>query len=167
MYLLIPILFIVTITLYLYLKRKIKGHDFRLVNLLRPYIQALLLLSIELAIPCVLYLLYYIFSFFIDESILSSIVPGLAIGFMIIPFLCIPIKVNHQSPSSNDSFAIYLRSFRSDSIFTLPDVKSISSLIGNIYPIYEIGNPYESLQFFRRHITIYKTDEEWQDSVTE
>lgn len=62
MYLLVPILFIVTISLYIYLKRKIKGHDFRLVNRIRPYVQFLLLMSIELAIPCVLYIAYCILS---------------------------------------------------------------------------------------------------------
>jgi len=167
MYLLVPILFIVTISLYIYLKRKIKGHDFRLVNRIRPYVQFLLLMSIELAIPCVLYIAYCILSNFVDEATLIGIIPSIAIAFMIFAFICIPIKVNHNTPSSNNSFAIYLRSFRSDSINTVPNVNSISSLINNLYPIYEIGNPHEVLTIFRRHITIYKTDEDWQDSVTE
>lgn len=167
MYLLVPILFIVTISLYIYLKRKIKGHDFRLVNRIRPYVQFLLLMSIELAIPCVLYIAYCILSNFVNEATLFGIIPSIAIAFMILAFICIPIKVNHNTPSSNNSFAIYLRSFRSDSINTGPNVKSISSLINNLYPIYEIGNPHEVLTIFRKHITIYKTDEDWQESVTE
>lgn len=167
MYLLVPILFIVTISFYIYLKRKIKGHDFRLVNRIRPYVQFLLLISIELAIPCVLYIVYCILNNFVDEASLIGIIPSIAITFMILAFICIPIKVNHNTPSPNNSFAIYLRSFRSDSINTIPNVKSISSLINNLYPIYEIGNPHEVLTIFSRHITIYKTDEDWQDSVTE
>lgn len=167
MYLLVPILFIVTISLYFYLERKIKGHDFRIVNRIRPYVQFLLLMSIELAIPCVLYIAYCILSNFVDEATLIGIIPSIAIAFMIIALICIPIKVNHNTPSPNNSFAIYLRSFRSDSINTVPNVKSISSLINNLYPIYEIGNPHEALTVFRRHITIYKTDEDWQESVTE
>lgn len=167
MYLLVPILFIVTRSLYIYLKRKIKGHDFRLVNRIRPYVQFLLLMSIELAIPCVLYIAYCILSNFVNEATLFGIIPSIAIAFMILAFICIPIKVNHNTPSLNNSFAIYLRPFRSDSINTVPNVNSISSLINNLYPIYEIGNPHEVLTIFRRHITIYKTDEDWQDSVTE
>ena len=167
MYLLVPILFIITISLYIYLKRKIKGHDFRIVNRIRPYVQFLLLMSIELAIPCVLYIVYCILNNFVDEAALIGIIPSIAIAFMILAFICIPIKVNHNTPSSNNSFAIYLRSFRSDSINTVPNVNSISSLINNLYPIYEIGNPHEVLAIFRRHITIYKTDEDWQESVTE
>ena len=167
MYLLVPILFIVTISLYFYLERKIKGHDFRLVNRIRPYIQFLLLVSIEIAIPCVAYIVYCILVNFIDEVTLIGLVPSIAITLMIIALICIPIKVNHNTLSPNNSFAIYLRSFRSDSINTIPNVKSISSLINNLYPIYEIGNPHEVLTIFRRHITIYKTDEDWQDSVTE
>lgn len=167
MYLLVPILFIVTISLYFYLERKIKGHDFRLVNRIRPYIQFLLLVSIEIAIPCVAYIVYCILVNFIDEVTLIGIVPSIAITLMIIALICIPIKVNHNTPSLNNFFAIYLRSFRSDSINTIPNVKSISSLINNLYPIYEIGNPHEVLTIFRKHITIYKTDEDWQESVTE
>ena len=167
MYLLVPILFIVTISLYFYLKRKIKGHDFRLVNKIRPYIQLLLLVSIEIAIPCVSYIVYCILVNFIDEATLIGTVPSIAIPLMVIALICIPIKVNHNTPSPKNSFAIYLRSFRSDSINTVPNVTSISSLINNLYPIYEIGNPHEVLTIFRRHITIYKTDEDWQDSVTE
>ena len=167
MYLLVPILFIVTISLYFWLKRKIKGHDFRLVNRIRPYIQFLLLVSIEIAIPCVSYIVYYILVNFVNEATLIGTVPSIAITLMVIALICIPIKVNHNTPSPNNSFAIYLRSFRSDSINTIPNVKSISSLINNLYPIYEIGNPHEVLTIFRKHITIYKTDEDWQESVTE
>ena len=167
MYLLVPILFIVTISLYFYLERKIKGHDFRLVNRIRPYIQFLLLVSIEIAIPCVAYIVYCILVNFIDEVTLIGIVSSIAITLMINALICIPIKVNHNTPSLNNFFAIYLRSFRSDSINTIPNVKSISSLINNLYPIYEIGNPHEVLTIFRKHITIYKTDEDWQESVTE
>ena len=167
MYLLVPILFIVTISLYFYLERKIKGHDFSLVNKIRPYIQFLLLVSIEIAIPCVAYIVYCILVNFIDEVTLIGLVPSIAITLMIIALICIPIKVNHNTPSPNNSFAIYLRSFRSDSINTIPNVKSISSLINNLYPIYEIGNPHEVLTIFRKHITMYKTDEDWQESVTE
>lgn len=167
MYLLVPILFIATISLYFYLERKIKGHDFRLVNRIRPYIQFLLLVSIEIAIPCVAYIVYCILVNFIDEVTLIGIVPSIAITLMIFALIRIPIKVNHNTPSPNNSFAIYLRSFRSDSINTIPNVKSISSLINNLYPIYEIGNPHEVLTIFRKHITIYKTDEDWQESVTE
>lgn len=167
MYLLVPILFIVTISLYFYLERKIKGHDFRIVNRIRPYVQFLLLVSIEIAIPCVAYIVYCILVNFIDEVTLIGIVASIAITLMIIALICIPIKVNHNTPSPNNSFAIYLRSFRSDSINTIPNAKSISSLINNLYPIYEIGNPHEVLAIFRRHITIYKTDEDWQESVRE
>lgn len=167
MYLLVPILFIVTISLYFYLKRKIKGHDFRLVNKIRPYIQFLLLVSIEIAIPCVSYIVYCILVNFIDEATLIGTIPSIAITLMVIALIYIPIKVNHNTPSPNNSFAIYLRSFRSDSINTIPNVKSISSLINNLFPIYEIGNPHEVLTILRKHITIYKTDEDWQESVTE
>lgn len=167
MYLLVPILFIVTISLYFLLKRKIKGHDFRLVNKIRPYMHFLLLVSFEIAIPCVSYIAYCILVNFIDEAILIVTVPSIAIALMVIAPIYIPIKVNHNTPSPNNSFAIYLRSFRSDSINTIPNVKSISSLINNLYPIYEIGNPHEVLTIFRAHITIYKTDEDWQESVTE
>lgn len=167
MYLLVPILFIVTISLYFYLKRKIKGHDFRLVNKIRPYMHFLLLVSFEIAIPCVSYIAYCILVNFIDEAILIVTVPSVAIALMVITPIYIPIKVNHNTPSPNNSFAIYLRSFRSDSINTIPNVKSISSLINNLYPIYEIGNPHEVLTILRKHITIYKTDEDWQESVTE
>lgn len=166
MYLLVPILFIVTISLYFYLKRKIIGHDFRLVNKIRPYIQFLLLVSIEIAIPCVSYIVYCILVNFIDEATLIGTVPSIAITLMIIALICIPIKVNHNTPSPKNSFAIYLRSFRSDSINTIPNVKSISSLVNTIYPIYEIGNPHEVLTVIRK-LTIYRTDDDWQESVTE
>lgn len=136
MYLLVPILFIVTISLYFYLERKIKGHDFRLVNKIRPYIQFLLLVSIEIEIPCVSYIVYCILVNFIDEAILIGTVPGIAITLMVIALICIPIKVNHTTPSPKNSFAIYLRSFRSDSINTVPNVTSISSLVNNLYPIH-------------------------------
>lgn len=82
MYLLVPILFIVTISLYFYLERKIKGHDFRLVNRIRPYIQFLLLVSIEIAIPCVAYIVHCILVNFIDEVTLIGIVPSIAITLM-------------------------------------------------------------------------------------
>ena len=167
MYLLVPILFIVTISLYFYLKRKIKGHDFKLVNKIRPYIQFLLLVTIELAIPCASYIVYCILVNFVDEATLIGTVLSIAITLMVIALICIPIKVNHNTPSPKNSFAIYLRSFCSDSINTVPNVTSISSLINNLYPIYEIGNPHEVLTIFRKHITIYKTDEDWQESVTE
>ena len=108
MYLLVPILFIVAISLYFYLKRKIKGHDFRLVNKIRPYIQFLLLVSIELAIPCASYLVYCILVNFVDEATLIGTVPSIAITLMVIALICIPIKVNHNTPSPKNSFAIYL-----------------------------------------------------------
>ena len=166
MYLLVPILFIVTISFYIYLKRKIKGHDFRLVNRIRPYVQFLLLVSIEIAIPSVAYIVCCILVNFIDEVTLIGIVPSIAITLMIIALICIPIKVNHNTPSPNNSFAIYLRSFRSDSINTIPNVKSIFSLVNSLYSIYEIGNPHEVLTVFRK-LTIYRTDDDWQESVTE
>ena len=111
MYLSVPILFIVTIFLYFYLKRKIKGHDFRLVNKIRPYIQFLLLVSIEIAIPCVSYIVYCILVYFIDEATLIGTVPSIAITFMVIALICIPIKVNHNTPSPNNLFTFLSKRF--------------------------------------------------------
>lgn len=128
--------------------------------------QLLLLLSIELALPCISYVLYIIINLFIDNgNVLSSIIIVTAV-LMIIPLVYIPIRVNNSMPREN-AYAIYLRSFRNDSIYGNYFEHLLRSLIQCLYPIYEIGNPNETVKLFKKNVTIYRTDDDWQETVDE
>lgn len=156
----------ITISLYYFIREKIKGHDFRLVNKVRPYMQLLLLLSIELALPCLAYVFYMIINQFTDNGNVLSLIPGFTMGVMIVVIVTMPLKVNNSTSHEND-YAIYLRSFRSDSIYGNYFENLLRTLIRCFYPIYEIGNPNEAIKLFKKNITIYRTDDDWQETIND
>lgn len=155
----------ISASLYFFIREKIKGHDFRLVNKIRPYMQLLLLISIELVILSVAYAIGYIIGHCLGYEGPLVFVVGIAVALMITAVVSIPLRVNHDTPEQENSFAIYLRSFRSDSIYGNKFENSLRNLIGCFYPIYEIGNPNEAVTILKKNITIFRTDTDWQETV--
>lgn len=166
MYIIITIVFAITFSLYLYVKSKVKGHDFQAANNFRPILHALLFISIELFIPIFSFIVIkIIYAITNSESVLSGV--GITIALMaMVPFY-FPFLSWREKPQYSRSYALYLRSFRSDKGLLKKPMRSIMSLIRCFYPTYAIGNPNETVSLFKRAISIYKTDTDWKNAVSE
>lgn len=162
----IIILFSITVYLYLYVKRKIKGHDFHAANRFRPIFNILLFVSIELFIPILSYfilkILYVISN---SESVISGL--GITIAMMIMVPFYYPFLSWRDKPQNGISYALYLRSFRGEKGTQHSFTRSILSMTRCLYPIYSIGDPNETISLFNRTIKIYKTDNDWKNAVSE
>lgn len=166
MYIIITIVFAITFSLYLYVKSKVKGHDFQAANTFRPILHALLFISIELFIPIISFIVIkIIYAITNSESVLSGV--GLTIALMVMVPFYFPFLSWREKPQSSSSYALYLRSFRSDKGMQKKPIRSIMSLIRCFYPTYAIGNPNETVSLFKRAISIYKTDNDWKNAVSE
>ena len=166
MYIIITIVFAITFSLYLYVKSKVKGHDFQAANTFRPILHALLFISIELFIPIISFIVIkIIYAITNSESVLSGV--GITIALMVMVPFYFPFLSWREKPQSSSSYALYLRSFRSDKGMQKKPIRSIMSLIRCFYPTYAIGNPNETVSLFKRAISIYKTDNDWKNAVSE
>ena len=171
MYIIMTIVFAITFSLYLYVKSKVKGHDFQAANSFRPILHALLFISIELFIPIISFIVIKItYAITNSESVLSGVGitgVGITIALMAMVPSYFPFLSWREKPQSSKSYALYLRSFRSDKGMLKKPMRSIMSLIRCFYPTYAIGNPNETVSLFKRAISIYKTDNDWKNAVSE
>lgn len=119
-----------------------------------------------MSLPCVAYFLYLCLDYLIPDIILIPTLPVITIALMVISLLYIPVKVNNSIPQE-DAFAIYLRSFKSDSAFGSNYENLLRSLINCFFPLYEIGNPNEVVKLIKKNITIYRSDDDWQTTIDE
>ena len=150
----------------MYVKSKVKGHDFQAANTFRPILHALLFISIELFIPIISFIVIkIIYAITNSESVLSGV--GITIALMVMVPFYFPFLSWREKPQSSSSYALYLRSFRSDKGMQKKPIRSIMSLIRCFYPTYAIGNPNETVSLFKRAISIYKTDNDWKNAVSE
>lgn len=174
----VPLL-VVTFCLYYYMKQKIEGHDFRIVNHFRPILNVLLFLLLE-SFVFVLMLIWFTILGPTGEDgfVFSGGLFFMAIMISILVFFPFVGWGRENVAKKGENYAIYLRSFRSDKLprqyfkhffsrkaFQIEDIYSVFSGIKCIYPLYAIGNPNETISFFKRAKTVYKTDEDWQDAV--